>query len=89
MGSTQRANDPETTSRVRETVFDSIFDSVLLRLTAAGAVFVALGAVLNGITWGSGDGQLMGIWAAIFAVWGSGLILVGLGLYSIIWWRRR
>ncbi|NUB93596.1 hypothetical protein HT576_21680 [Haloterrigena sp. SYSU A121-1] len=88
MGSTQRASDPETTSRFRETVFDSIFDSVLLRLAAAGVVFVALGAVLNGVTLG-GEGELMGLWAAIFAVWGSGLILVGLGLYSFVWWRRR
>lgn len=88
MGSTQRANDPETTSRSRDSVLEPLFNSVLLRLAAAGAVFVALGAVMNGITMG-GEGELMGLWSAIFAVWGSGLILVGLGLYGFVWWRRR
>ncbi|WP_222912953.1 hypothetical protein [Natrinema sp. SYSU A 869] len=88
MGSTQRASDPETTSQFRETVLDPIIDSLLLKIAAAGAVIVALGTILNGASIG-GEGELMGIWSAIFAVWGSGLILVGLGLYSFIWWRRR
>ncbi|ADB63241.1 hypothetical protein Htur_4430 (plasmid) [Haloterrigena turkmenica DSM 5511] len=88
MGSTQRANDPETTSQSRDSILEPLFDSLLLKIAAAGAALVALGAILNGVTLG-GEGELMGLWAAIFAVWGSGLILVGLGLYSFVWWRRR
>lgn len=88
MGSTQRATEPETTSRFRATVLDPLIDSLLLKIAAAGIVFVALGVILNGITFG-GEGELMGIWSAIFAVWGAGLILVGMGFYGFIWWRRR
>ena len=87
MGSTQRTTDTETTSQFRETILEPIIDSLLLKIAAAGAVIVALGVILDGVTFG-GEGELTGIWAAIFAVWGFGLILVGLSLYGFIWWRR-
>ncbi|WP_121743357.1 hypothetical protein [Natronorubrum halophilum] len=87
MGSTQRTNDSETISHIRESVLEPLFGSILLKIAAAGVVFIVLGAFLNG--GGTGDGELMGIWSAIFAVWGAGLVLVGLGLYTFVWWRRR
>ncbi|SER40326.1 hypothetical protein [Natrinema salaciae] len=102
MGSTQRTDDPDTMSRVRNTisraretgvepvldvlepVFDAlepvygpILDSVLLKLATAGTALIALGAILN-----------EGVWAAIIAVWGAGLLLAGLVLYGLVWWRR-
>lgn len=96
MGSTQRSGDSDEMSRVqevgstiRETVFEPIFgvlepvlrpviDSVLLKLAAMGVVLFVLGAILN-----------EGVWAAILATWGSGLMLVGFGFYGLIWVRRR
>lgn len=95
MGSTQRSNDPDTMSRVRkvgsqirETVVDPVynvlepileplFDSVLLRMAAMGIVLFTLGAIRS-----------VGVWAAILAVWGAGLMLVGFGLYGLLWWKR-
>jgi len=36
-----------------------------------------------------GDGDLWGLWAAVFTVWGAGLVLVGVVGYTLVWWRRR
>ncbi|SEW31227.1 hypothetical protein [Natrinema salifodinae] len=77
MDSTQRTSDPETVSRTRGTPFAALRESVLLKLAAVGLLQITLGAIIN-----------EGIWAAIVAVWGAGLVLVGLGLYGFIWWRR-
>lgn len=83
MGSTQQASGPEnadgaeTTSRTGGGVLESLRNSVLLKIATMGIVLLALGAILS-----------EGVWAAIFAVWGIGLMLVGFGFYGLIWWRR-
>lgn len=96
MGSTQRSSDPDSMSRVqevgstiRETIFEPVFsvfepvlrpiiDSVLLKLAAMGVVLFILGAIFN-----------QGVWAAILATWGIGLMLVGFGCFGLILLRRR
>ncbi|MFP8953503.1 hypothetical protein ACLI4Z_11085 [Natrialbaceae archaeon A-arb3/5] len=96
MGSTQQTDDPDGTPRVREAVtqaretvldpvldaFDPvlrpIIDSLLLKIATMGVFLVVLGAVLN-----------EGVWAAILAVWGFGLVLFGMVFYGLIWWKRR
>lgn len=78
-------------------LLEPIRNSILLQIATVGVVLFALGPILDGTTLGpvlneggaGGDGELMAIWAATVTVWGVGLILVGLGLYGFIWWRRR
>ncbi|AHG01658.1 hypothetical protein HALLA_04460 (plasmid) [Halostagnicola larsenii XH-48] len=95
MGSTQRSSDPDEMSRVqevgstiRETVVEPVYNvlepvleplagSVLLKLAAMGMLLFALGALRS-----------VGVWAAILAVWGFGLMLVGFGCYGLIWLQR-
>lgn len=77
MSSTQRANEADRSLVAESNPLETIRDSVLLRLATAGAALVALGAILQ-----------EGVWAAILAVWGTGLLIVGLSLYGFIWWRR-
>lgn len=70
-----------------EGVRGAVRDSVLLKIAIGGALFVLTGAFFD-----SGvlvpTGGLWSIWAAVFAVWGAGLILAGLGGYGFLWWRR-
>lgn len=77
MSSTQHARDTQL-SRLRAAVIDPIYDSILLQLATVGAVLIVLGAIMN-----------VGVWAAIFPVWGAGLVLVGLSCYGFIWWQRQ
>ncbi|WP_247004252.1 hypothetical protein [Halosolutus gelatinilyticus] len=77
MASTQRANEPETTSRTRTRLLEPLYESLLLKIAVVGVFLIAVGAILS-----------EGVWAAIVAVWGIGLLLTGLGFYGFIWWRR-
>ncbi|GCF16149.1 hypothetical protein Harman_40840 [Haloarcula mannanilytica] len=68
-------------------VADAIRESVLLKIAIGGVVFTLIGVFFD-----SGvlvpTGGLWSIWAAIFAVWGAGLFLFGIGAYGFLWWRR-
>ncbi|UPM44294.1 hypothetical protein [Halocatena salina] len=64
-----------------QTVINSIDDSVLLKVAIAGVLLFVSGWLLD-------VGANEGVWAAIFGAWGSGLVLVGLSCYGVIWWRR-
>lgn len=56
---------------------EKIRQSLLLSLATIGVFFVLLGYVIQ-----------TGVWAALLAVWGSGLFIAGVGGYSFVWWRR-
>lgn len=60
-----------------ETV-DKIKHSALLSLALFGVLMLLTGAALQ-----------TGVWAAMLAIWGGGLILVGGIGYGIIWWKRQ
>lgn len=81
MGSTQNARDVETAG-IRARVIDAISGSVLLKIAMAGVLLFVSGWLLD-------VGINEGVLAAIFAVWGVGLMLVGLSGYGFIWWRRQ
>lgn len=77
MSSVQGANDSVSTSR-RGGIVNTVRSSALLILALIGLVEVIVGYVMH-----------TGVWAAILAVWGSGLILVGLVGYAFVWWKRQ
>ena len=61
-----------------EHVLDPIRRSASLGLATLGLVFFVLGAAVN-----------EGVWAAVLAIWGGGLLLIGLSIYGLIWLKRR
>lgn len=59
-------------------VVGTIRNSVLLMIALFGIVLFVLGFLIN-----------TGIWAAMFAVWGTALFLFGVTGYTVVWWQRR
>ncbi|MDS0223036.1 hypothetical protein NDI54_16950 [Haloarcula sp. S1AR25-5A] len=71
-----------------EGIVETIRDSILLKIAIGGIVFTLVGVFFDsGILVPTGG--LWSIWAAIFAVWGAGLFLLGIVGYGFFWWRRR
>jgi hypothetical protein len=68
-------------------VLDAIRESVLLKIAIGGVVLALIGTLLDSGTLVP-TGGLWSIWAALLAVWGAGLFLVGVGAYGFLWWRR-
>lgn len=69
-------------------VVDRVRESVLLKMALGGVLFIIMGALFNtGLIVPAGG--LWSIWGAIFATWGVGLILVGLGAYGFLSFKRR
>lgn len=78
MSSVRQTSEQSESSGGLWNVVGTVRNSVLLMMALAGALLVLFGYVIN-----------VGVWAAIYAVWGTGLMLVGLSGYAIIWWKRR
>lgn len=78
MGSVQQSNEPRESQTTLQSVLQTIRGSVLLMLAVAGVLTILLGYVIQ-----------TGVWAAILAVWGSALVIVGVVGYTLIWWDRR
>lgn len=92
MGTTQVDSDSEASQSNVEheesgRIRSAIADSVLLKIAVSGVFVVLFGAFLDsGIAVPAGG--LWGIWSAVFAVWGGGLILTGVFGFAFVWWRR-
>lgn len=78
MSSVQRADDSTGVVGSSWKILDTIRNSALLVLAVIGLLEVLIGYVMH-----------TGVWAALLAVWGSGLILVGVVGYVFIWWQRQ
>ena len=70
--------------------------SVSLKIAAFGALVVAFAVVINflfGMTPATeaetGLFDLWGLWASIFTIWGTAMIIVGLFAFSLVWWKRQ
>lgn len=74
MSTIQRVPVPEPVSEG----VGALRNSVSLLILAFGAVLFLAGFALQ-----------TGVWAAILAVWGAALILVGATAYAVVWWARR
>lgn len=63
-----------------------VANSTALKVAVIGVLLWGLAIILNpGILPLEGF-STAGIWAAILAIWGTALIVVGVGLYSLVWW---
>ncbi|OVE85831.1 hypothetical protein [Natronolimnobius baerhuensis] len=69
----REAADAQETS-VLETVANSLSIQILL----GGVLFIAVGFIIN-----------TGVWAAVLAIWGAGLMMVGLASHLLIIFSRR
>jgi len=78
MSSTQSVDDPEPRLAPVRDVVETVRNSVLLTLALAGVVMFLAGAILQ-----------YGVLAAMFAIWGAGLILVGATGYTLLWYSRQ
>lgn len=56
----------------------TVLSSVTLTLAAAGILLIAIGFVMQ-----------TGVLAGLLPIWGTGLAVVGLTAYGLIWWSRK
>ena len=56
-------------------LLDSIFESVSLLVALIGFAFIVIAYILQ-----------TGAWAAILPVWGTALLILGIGSYGLTWW---
>lgn len=75
MASIQQSSRPSETLRA---IANTVRQSALLLLALAGVIVIVFGYILQ-----------TGPWAAIFAIWGAGLVIVGVAGYTVIWLDRR
>ncbi|QLC34733.1 hypothetical protein EFA46_010715 (plasmid) [Halarchaeum sp. CBA1220] len=76
MSSVQETRD--SASPLDRSVLRTVRHSVLLLLAVVGLVEILLGYAIN-----------TGPWAAIVAVWGAGLVVVGVVGHTFVWWKRQ
>lgn len=67
---------------------EAIRQSVLLKLAVAGGLLIVLAAVLQVAVVNPESPGLVGIWTGMLPVWGTALLLIGLGSYAYIWAQR-
>ena len=71
-------------------VLDLVTSSMLYFVAAIGVAEIVLAGVLElAVQNGYLGRTLWGLWAAVFTVWGAGLIVVGLGGRALIWLKRQ
>lgn len=78
MSSVQKTGETDDQSTDRMELFGTIRNSVTLSIATLGIFLFLVGFLIN-----------TGIWAAMYAVWGAALFVVGVTGYTFIWWQRR
>lgn len=88
--------DPDADRGIGSRIKDQYNSSVSLKIAAFGAVVVVFAFVINlifGMTPAveaeKGVFDLWGLWAAIFWIWGSTMVIIGLGAFAFVWWKRQ
>ncbi|WP_227778216.1 hypothetical protein [Haladaptatus pallidirubidus] len=77
MSSVQETSETGDRSNPAIELFATIRNSVTLTIALLGVILFVAGFIIN-----------TGVWAAIYAVWGTALFLFGVTAYAIIWWQR-
>lgn len=54
---------------------ETVADSTALKVAMIGVLLWVLAIIVS-----------TGVWPAIMAIWGTALIVVGVGLYALVWW---
>lgn len=65
---------------------ETVADSTALKVAVIGVVMWGVAVILNPGVLPFGSFATAGIWAALLAIWGTALIVVGVGLYALVWW---
>jgi len=65
-------------------------ESVLAKVATLGVVLLALSIALEtAISAGLLERGISAVWAVIFLLWGTALVVLGVVGRVLIWWRRR
>ncbi|SFL44456.1 hypothetical protein SAMN04487950_3776 [Halogranum rubrum] len=78
MSSVQETSEANKWVTRRQGVIGTITHSVTLCIALFGLVLFLAGFAMQ-----------TGVWAAIFAVWGTALVLFGATVYTLLWLQRR
>lgn len=89
MGATQPTNDSVERSGIGWNPTEAVRGSVLLKLTIAGGLMILLAVGLQMAVVDPATPGLIGVWTGMLPIWGTALIIVGLGSYTYIWIQRR
>lgn len=65
---------------------ETVADSTALKVAVIGVLLWGAAVFLNPSVWPFEVYSYTGVWAAILAIWGTALIIVGVGLYALVWW---
>lgn len=64
-----------------QSALETVRTSFLLQLAVVGLGMIVAAYLLGG--------DVIGVWAALLPIWGGSLVVIGGGLYAILWWIRR
>ncbi|WP_123539106.1 hypothetical protein [Halosimplex salinum] len=77
-------------NRLSTRALSELRDSVMVKLATMGVVLVVLAIAIEAAIQ---SGLLVrgesAVWATIFLLWGTGLVVAGTVGRTFIWWRRR
>lgn len=88
MGTSQRANGTDRQTASGWNPVEAVRDSVLLKLAMAGVLLIVLSVFMQLFVVNPENPGLAGIWKGMLPLWGTGLIITGLGSYLYVWWSR-
>lgn len=89
MGTIQPTDDSGERSGTEWTPVEAVRGSVLLQLAVAGGLMILLAAGLQMAVVKPVSPGLIGVWTGMLPIWGTALVIVGLGSYIYIWLQRR
>lgn len=77
-----QSSEPADESSLRQ-LLKTVDNAISLQISLLGAISVITGFFVQFIelSWTS-----TGVWSAVMAVWGTALFLLGLTIYTFIWW---
>ncbi|WP_135366599.1 hypothetical protein [Halosimplex halophilum] len=82
--------NPSGASGLGRRAVTELRESVLAKVATLGAILFALSVLLEmAIRVGFLERGISAVWAVIFLVWGTALVVLGVAGRVLIWWRRR
>lgn len=89
MDTMQRTDGSVEQTRSGWNPIEALQESVLLKLTTAGILMILLAVGLQVAVVNPVNPGLVGVWTGMLPVWGTALIIVGLGGYTYVQLNHR
>lgn len=84
-----QSSDSSTTTGGVTGVLRTILSSVPLSIGVMGILFIVVGYLVQVLIVAPSPENTGAVWAAIFPIWGVGLMVAGFGIYALVWWSRQ